>query len=89
MMVSPADEEGNVKMMACSESIRLISLLRCVCVVDVLIVIGNEKLTIEMQKLFSRNGVTVISAPKSGGVSPLLGVETIPEYSRRRLPAPE
>ncbi|KAJ9109036.1 hypothetical protein QFC21_000362 [Naganishia friedmannii] len=36
--------------------------------VDVLIVIGNEKLTIEMQKLFSKNGVTVISAPKSGGV---------------------
>jgi hypothetical protein len=52
-----------------------------VCVVDVLIVIGNEKLTIEMQKLFSKNGVTVISAPKSGGVSPLLGVETIPESS--------
>ncbi|KAJ9093607.1 hypothetical protein QFC19_008274 [Naganishia cerealis] len=36
--------------------------------VDVLIVIGNEKLTIEMQKLFTKNGVMVISAPKSGGV---------------------
>jgi hypothetical protein len=37
--------------------------------VDVMIVIGNEKLTIEMQKMFTKNGVTVISAPKSGGVS--------------------
>ena len=37
--------------------------------VDVMVVIGNEKLTIEMQKMFTKNGVTVISAPKSGGVS--------------------
>lgn len=38
--------------------------------VDVMVVVGNEKLTIEMQKMFTKNGVTVISAPKSGGVSP-------------------
>lgn len=37
--------------------------------VDVMVVVGNEKLTIEMQKMFTKNGVTVISAPKSGGVS--------------------
>lgn len=37
--------------------------------VDVMVIIGNEKLTIEMQKMFTKNGVTVISAPKSGGVS--------------------
>lgn len=36
-----------------------------------MVVVGNEKLTIEMQKMFTKNGVTVISAPKSGGVSPL------------------
>ena len=42
----------------------------CPCLaVDVMVVIGNEKLTIEMQKMFTKNGVTVISAPKSGGVS--------------------
>ncbi|KAJ9103683.1 hypothetical protein QFC20_004686 [Naganishia adeliensis] len=35
--------------------------------VDVMVVVGNEKLTIEMQKMFTKNGVTVISAPKSGG----------------------
>ncbi|KAG7530491.1 hypothetical protein FFLO_04981 [Filobasidium floriforme] len=36
--------------------------------VDVVIVIGHEKLTIEMQKLLSGYGVSVISAPKSSGV---------------------
>jgi polyribonucleotide 5'-hydroxyl-kinase len=42
--------------------------------VDVMVVIGNEKLTIEMQKMFTKNGVTVISAPKSGGVSRCVGL---------------
>jgi polyribonucleotide 5'-hydroxyl-kinase len=37
--------------------------------VDVVVVIGHEKLTIEMQKLLSGYGVSVISAPKSSGVS--------------------
>lgn len=36
------------------------------------VVIGHEKLTIEMQKLLSGYGVSVISAPKSSGVSRLV-----------------
>jgi len=39
--------------------------------VDVVVVIGHEKLTIEMQKLLGGYGVSVISAPKSSGVSSL------------------
>lgn len=37
--------------------------------VDLLIVIGNEKLTIEMKKLLEARGVTVMSLEKSSGVS--------------------
>ena len=35
--------------------------------VDVLLVIGHEKLTIDLDRLFSPRGVRVVRIPKSGG----------------------
>jgi len=40
-------------------------------VVNVIIVIGNERLSVEMQKLFDGSSLRIIKIPKSGGVSDL------------------
>lgn len=37
------------------------------CLVDVLLVLGHEKLTIDLDRLFSPRGVRVLRIPKSGG----------------------
>lgn len=49
------------------------SLTQCVPTVNVLVVVGTERLSVEMNKLMNTNKtVTVIRVPKSDGVSPSL-----------------